>query len=42
MNDEIQKIHTAADDDWAAIEKERTGGNHSACGRGRFKRRCGG
>ncbi|MDD6363209.1 MAG: DUF4190 domain-containing protein [Lachnospiraceae bacterium] len=27
MNDEIQKIHTAADDDWAAIEKERTGGN---------------
>ncbi len=34
MNDEIQKIHTAADDDWAAIEKERTGGN--------FKRRCGG
>ena len=27
MNDEIQKIHTAADDDWAAIEKERAGGN---------------
>ena len=27
MNDEIQKIHTAADDEWAAIEKERTGGN---------------
>ena len=30
MNDEIQKIHTAADDDWAAIEKERTGGSASS------------
>ena len=30
MNDEIQKIHTAADDEWAAIEKERAGGGSGA------------